>query len=117
MHNVKLTLRWGMQQIDDGGAGFPSIKLIKAVREMTGFGLKESKDVIDTLRDKGSVGFTFGGSEVVNTLPLEAYNFIRIECSGLRSEVQQALTEFTKRAVDGKEYSLARTLIEILEKL
>jgi DNA-binding transcriptional MerR regulator len=98
-----------MQQIDDG-AGFPHIPLIKAVREMTGFSLKESKDIIDTLKDKGTVAFTFGGSEAVN-------NFIRVDISGLRSEVQQALTEFTKRAVDGREYSLARTLIEILEKL
>ncbi len=114
--NVTMSLRCTMEQINDG-AGFPAIQVIKALREATGLGLKDSKDLVDALRAKGSVTFDFSGTAPFNTLPLEEYNFIKIECTGLLNDVRIALADFTKRAVDTREYSLAKTLIGFLEVL
>jgi hypothetical protein len=105
-----------MEQINNG-AGFPTIQVIKALREATGLGLKDSKDLVDALKDKGTVMFDYTGATPFNTLPLEEYNFIRIGVAGVRSDVAKSLTGFAKLAVDNKEYTLAKTLIEFLEKL
>ena len=112
---VTLSLIPTMAQIE-AGAGFPTIQLIKALREATGMGLRESKDIIDTLKAKGTVTFDYTGAAPC-PLPFEEYNFIRVECAGLRRDVQTALTEFAKRGIDVKEYTLAKTLIGFLEAL
>lgn len=116
MQTLRLSLRTSREKIEEG-AGFPLIAVIKALRTVTGLGLRDSKVAVEQLRDSGKVEITIESTERLNTSPFEEFTFILAEADSLRMEVSKTLTDFAKRAVDEKDYNLARTLIDTLERL
>jgi len=119
MSTVQLSLTKLQDQIffDPDHPGLPMVKLIKALRESVGFGLKDAKDIIDSLRASGWVIFEHNNPDA-NFQPMAAFDtFLKVEGGGNRDKLRMSLKVCLSEAVAGNDFTAARILIDTLERL